>query len=227
MLKYSTQTRPYICHGSPQGSRGSKLVSLSGSMMMRKTGAAVPRSNRLTKTRYSVILLELIAEYTCLTHSSELIRSISDPEYPNSLEELRVVSAEQIEIGENHVVVEFTPTVPHCGMSTLIGIVNSFHLTTHGAYHRCPSGLCIRVRLLRSLPPRFKVDIRVKPGSHQSELAGALSLASNTSACSKLAPYSVNKQLNDKERVAAALENPSLVEALEKCLDTAALPSNV
>ncbi|KAF8431745.1 FAM96B protein [Boletus edulis BED1] len=113
----------------------------------------------------------------------ELIRSISDPEHPNSLEELRVVSAEQIEVGDNHIVVEFTPTVPHCGMSTLIG-------------------LCIRVRLLRSLPPRFKVDIRVQPGSHQSELA-------------------VNKQLNDKERVAAALENPSIVETIEKCIETA------
>jgi hypothetical protein len=31
----------------------------------------------------------------------------------------------------------------------------------------------------------------------------------------------VNKQLNDKERVAAALENPALVETLEKCLVTA------
>ncbi|KIK95970.1 hypothetical protein PAXRUDRAFT_826492 [Paxillus rubicundulus Ve08.2h10] len=113
----------------------------------------------------------------------ELIRSISDPEHPNSLEELRVVSAEQIEVDHNHIMVEFTPTVPHCGMSTLIG-------------------LSIRVRLLRSLPPRFKIDIRVKPGSHQSELA-------------------VNKQLNDKERVAAALENPALVETLEKCLETA------
>lgn len=28
----------------------------------------------------------------------------------------------------------------------------------------------------------------------------------------------VNKQLNDKERVAAALENPALVEVLEQCL---------
>ncbi|KAH7889984.1 FAM96B protein [Phlebopus sp. FC_14] len=115
----------------------------------------------------------------------DLIRSIADPEHPNSLEELRVVSAEQIEVDHNHVMVEFTPTVPHCGMSTLIG-------------------LSIRVRLMRSLPPRFKVDIRVKPGSHQSELA-------------------VNKQLNDKERVAAALENPALLETLEKCLSTAGL----
>ena len=31
----------------------------------------------------------------------------------------------------------------------------------------------------------------------------------------------VNKQLNDKERVAAALENPALVEVVEKCLSTA------
>lgn len=30
-------------------------------------------------------------------------------------------------------------------------------------------GLCIRVRLLRALPDRFKVDIRVKKGSHESE----------------------------------------------------------
>jgi len=113
----------------------------------------------------------------------DLIRSINDPEHPNTLEELRVVSAPQITIGENRIVVEFTPTVPHCGMSTLIG-------------------LSIRVRLLRSLPDRYKIDISLKPGSHQSE-------------------HAVNKQLNDKERVAAALENPHLVETLERCLASA------
>ncbi len=53
--------------------------------------------------------------------SAELIRSIYDPEHPNTLEELRVVSAPQITIKENYLKVEFTPTVPHCGMSTLIG----------------------------------------------------------------------------------------------------------
>jgi hypothetical protein len=51
----------------------------------------------------------------------DLIRSIYDPEHPNTLEELRVVSAPQITIGANLIKVEFTPTVPHCGMSTLIG----------------------------------------------------------------------------------------------------------
>jgi hypothetical protein len=64
------------------------------------------------------------------------------------------------------------------------------------------SGLSLRVRLLRSLPPRFRVDIRIKPGSHQSE-------------------HAVNKQLNDKERVQAALENQHLLQVVEGCLATA------
>ena len=49
------------------------------------------------------------------------------------------------------------------------------------------------------LPRRFKVDVIVSPGSHASEAA-------------------VNKQLNDKERVAAALENPNLLEKVNLCL---------
>ncbi|CAI9095232.1 OLC1v1031128C2 [Oldenlandia corymbosa var. corymbosa] len=60
-------------------------------------------------------------------------------------------------------------------------------------------GLCLRVKLMRSLPSRFKVDIRVAPGTHATEAA-------------------VNKQLNDKERVAAALESPNLSSMVEDCL---------
>jgi len=65
--------------------------------------------------------LTLVMNRKCHQHNLDLIRSIYDPEHPNTLEELRVVSAPQIKVGENHVLVEFTPTVPHCGMSTLIG----------------------------------------------------------------------------------------------------------
>lgn len=32
-------------------------------------------------------------------------------------------------------------------------------------------GLCIRVKLLRSLPPRFKVAVEIAPGTHSSEAA--------------------------------------------------------
>lgn len=114
----------------------------------------------------------------------DLVRSISDPEHTSlTLEQLHVVNAEDISIAGNNLLLEFTPTVPHCGMSTLIG-------------------LSIRVRLLRSLPQRFKVDIKVKPGTHSSE-------------------FSVNRQLNDKERVAAALENDAIVDVVERCLATA------
>ncbi|GAB4846822.1 Protein AE7-like 1 [Ancistrocladus abbreviatus] len=60
-------------------------------------------------------------------------------------------------------------------------------------------GLCLRVKLKHCFPPHYKVDIKVSPGSHANE-------------------DSVNKQLNDKERVAAALENPNLRQLVEECL---------
>jgi len=112
----------------------------------------------------------------------ELIRRINDPEHPLTLEQLNVAQFENITVDnqDNHIIVNFTPTVPHCSMATLIG-------------------LCIRVKLLRSLPQRFKVDINVTPGTHASESA-------------------VNKQLNDKERVAAALENSQLLEVVTRCI---------
>merc|ERR1712061_257559 len=52
-------------------------------------------------------------------------------------------------------------------------------------------GLTIKAKLQRSLPRKYKVDVEITPGTHNQE-------------------DQVNKQLNDKERVAAALENPAL-----------------
>ena len=53
------------------------------------------------------------------------IRLISDPEHPHTLEQLSVVSAPQITIEHGRrpsITVEFTPTIPHCSMATLIGL---------------------------------------------------------------------------------------------------------
>nr|XP_043607632.1 protein AE7-like [Erigeron canadensis] len=121
---------------------------------------------------------ELIDQLEIFDH----IRDIKDPEHPYSLEELKVITEDAIEVDDkrNYVRVTFTPTVEHCSMATVIG-------------------LCLRVKLMRSLPSRFKVDIKVAPGTHATEDA-------------------VNKQLNDKERVAAALENPNLVDMVDECL---------
>lgn len=110
------------------------------------------------------------------------IRDIKDPEHPYSLEELKVITEDSIEVDDtkSFVRVTFTPTVEHCSMATIIG-------------------LCLRVKLMKSLPSRYKVDIKLAPGSHLSEAA-------------------VNKQLNDKERIAAALESPYLAEVVDECL---------
>ncbi|XP_050716795.1 cytosolic iron-sulfur assembly component 2A-like isoform X2 [Eriocheir sinensis] len=53
-------------------------------------------------------------------------------------------------------------------------------------------GLCIRQKLQRCFPYPCKVNISIAQ---------------------------VNKQINDKERVAAALENPNLSQVVEKCLE--------
>ncbi|XP_050538036.1 MIP18 family protein galla-2 [Daktulosphaira vitifoliae] len=115
----------------------------------------------------------------------DLIKGITDPEHPLSLEELRVVDQSLIEVDDlnNIVKVLFTPTIPHCSMATLIG-------------------LSIKVRLLWCLPSRFKISVSITPGTHASE-------------------HAINKQLDDKERVAAALENTHLSTVLHNCIATA------
>ncbi|KAK8181631.1 uncharacterized protein BKA78DRAFT_258260 [Phyllosticta capitalensis] len=120
----------------------------------------------------------------------DLISSISDPEHPLSLGSLAVVNLPDIHIlppsspksPVSTVVVEITPTITHCSLATVIG-------------------LGVRVRLEQALPPRFRVDVRIKKGTHSTDEA-------------------VNKQLGDKERVAAALENGTLMGVIRKMLST-------
>ena len=73
-------------------------------------------------------------------HLPDIVRSINDPEHPLTLEQLNVVQEQHIDVNnfESRVRVFFSPTIPHCSMATLIG-------------------LSVKVRLLRSLPDRFKV----------------------------------------------------------------------
>jgi metal-sulfur cluster biosynthetic enzyme len=122
----------------------------------------------------------------------DLISTISDPEHPLSLGSLAVVSLPDISIKRTMpsrpqstlqtVTVLITPTITHCSLATVIG-------------------LGVRVRLEQSLPPRFRVDVRIKEGTHSTA-------------------EEVNKQLADKERVAAAMENGTLMGVLKKMLET-------
>uniref|UniRef100_A0A2K6E3D8 Uncharacterized protein n=1 Tax=Macaca nemestrina TaxID=9545 RepID=A0A2K6E3D8_MACNE len=93
----------------------------------------------------------------------DLIRTIRDPEKPNTLEELEVVSESCVEVQEINeeylVIIRFTPTVPHCSL----------------------------------------LEIYISEGTHSTE-------------------EDINKQINDKQRVAAAMENPNLQEIVEQCV---------
>ncbi|KAM5171023.1 cytosolic iron-sulfur assembly component 2A [Mantella aurantiaca] len=115
----------------------------------------------------------------------DIIRSIRDPEKPNTLEDLDVVSESCVTVEELDeecflVIIKFTPTVPHCSLATLIG-------------------LCLRVKLQRCLSFKHKLEIYISEGTHSTE-------------------EDINKQINDKERVSAAMENPNLREIVEQCV---------
>jgi len=137
----------------------------------------------------------------------ELIRRVRDPEHPVSLEQLKVVSADLVSVDDaaGTVDVQFTPTVHHCTLATLIG-------------------LSIRVKLLRSLPRRFKIRITLTPGSHSTEEDGAPCALHSVryrfinTQCTRTRTHTVNKQLNDKERIAAAMENPALLKVINSAI---------
>lgn len=97
----------------------------------------------------------------------ELIRHINDPEYPLTLEQLGVVSYDRCKVADDkYVEILYTPTIPHCSMAQIIGLM-------------------IKVKLMTNLPKTIKATVKITPGAHVKELE-------------------INKQINDKERVAAA-----------------------
>lgn len=61
-------------------------------------------------------------------------------------------------------------------------------------------GLCIHVKLQRNLPSAYKVSVFIQEGTHNTE-------------------KEVNKQINDKERISAAMENPNLSRVVEVCIE--------
>jgi len=60
-------------------------------------------------------------------------------------------------------------------------------------------GLCLHVKLRRNIPSTYKVSVFIKKGSHNTE-------------------NEINRQINDKERILAAMENPSLRSVVERCI---------
>jgi len=139
------------------------------------------------------IFFEKAEEVTETTEWKELtfdiIRNIRDPEKPETLEELDVVQEDLVEVTE----------LKESPGRFLIKI--TFVPTVPHCSLATLIGLCIRTKLLQELPERkFKIDIFIKEGSHSTA-------------------DEITKQINDKERVAAALENPNLKSTVEECIN--------
>ncbi|KAH8160314.1 hypothetical protein CIB48_g7919 [Xylaria polymorpha] len=123
----------------------------------------------------------------------DLISTISDPEHPLSLGQLAVVNLPDIHITPS-------PSVA-ADPNTLTQVLVKITPTITHCSLATVIGLGIRVRLEQALPPNYRVDVMIKEGTHSQD-------------------DQVNKQLADKERVAAALENATLKGVLDKMLET-------
>jgi len=138
-------------------------------------------------------LVETVSEATETLEWKELtfdlIRHIRDPEKPETLEELDVVQEDLIEIN------------PLLNRPGCFQIIVTFVPTVPHCSLATLIGLCIRTKLEQDLPVgKFKIDLSIKEGSHSTA-------------------EEITKQINDKERVAAALENPSLKSTVDDCIN--------
>jgi metal-sulfur cluster biosynthetic enzyme len=116
----------------------------------------------------------------------DAICDIRDPELPNTLEELAVVTQDRVVVDQTNrnIQISIKPTVKHCSLVSHIS-------------------LCIRLRLQKRFSESlqaYKLKILLLAGSHNTEVE-------------------LNKQINDKERVAAAMENPELMKLIRQCAD--------
>ena len=125
----------------------------------------------------------------------DVIRDIRDPEHPNSLEELSVVDLGSITVKRA------AQDSPGYGKISV-----SFTPTVPHCSLASIIGLSIRAKLASSgvlSPPGefyYKLHVTCAEGTHASA-------------------DDINQQLSDKERVAAAFENPKIMQVLNECID--------
>ncbi|TVY26718.1 MIP18 family protein [Lachnellula hyalina] len=120
----------------------------------------------------------------------DLIAPISDPEHPLSLASLGVVKLEDVHL---------TSPLDHSNPSALSRVLVELTPTVTHCSLATVIGLGVRVRLEQALPPSYRVEVKIKKDTHSQA-------------------DDVNKQLADKERVAAALENANLIGLLRKMM---------
>lgn len=68
------------------------------------------------------------------------------------------------------------------------------------------------------MPFPIKLDIFIKSGAHTTEHESKSCYSIKVDWFGLTLLFLVNKQINDKERIAAAMENPNLREIVETCI---------
>ncbi|VDI07906.1 Hypothetical predicted protein [Mytilus galloprovincialis] len=150
----------------------------------------VVSSNETGKTKSAVVLPVIDQECKQLQETIfDLIRGIIDPEKPQTLEDLEVVNEED----------------------TLVSLTQIYLI------HRLTFYFTIVIQLL----PQFLDLNKLQTGKFLKMLTDIsqkyMSMFIEFECTYKL-PYEFNKQINDKERIAAAMENPNLRELVDKCI---------
>lgn len=124
-----------------------------------------------------------------------LIRSIRDPEYPYTLGQLRVVSPFSTDFALQYLFVVLDVRVDDSKSIVYV----SLRPTVPHCSMATLIGLCVRTKLERELIGAWRFRIGIVPGSHLNEIE-------------------INKQLNDKERISAAIENSHLLKIIENSI---------
>jgi len=147
------------------------------------------QKNNYRKEALSVELQDTVKELQLDIYDQ--IRTIRDPEKPEDLESLAVVEEDLVHVYP-------APSGP-CNQDKFVANIEFVPTVPH-CHLATLIGLCIRTKLERYLVPgTVKLDILIKAGTHTTE-------------------EDINKQINDKERVAAAMENPNLKQTVEECI---------
>lgn len=181
-------------------------------------------SNRKAAQSTSVMTTNqnIISERDSITHLEifNIIRNIQDPEHPLTLEQLNVVNMDSVSFTCSHMdaVVDNNDNNDDDNNddnndddddnnnddkdvnedNSVPTVYIKFTPTIPHCSMATLIGLCIKVKLMRSLN-HWNIDVRIKKGTHVSETA-------------------INRQLNDKERVKASLENEHLLNVVNKCV---------
>ena len=110
----------------------------------------------------------------------DMVKNIKDPEYPYTLQQLGIVSVDDIRIEKRVLTLEFKPTIMNCTMAVFIG-------------------LALIAKLNLCVPKQYICRVKIKSGTHNDEAN------LNKQFCDKERSESASYKDGIKERIKAMI----------------------